>query len=78
MLEWQKSIGKEKCDAHEWDNGSYEKYSNNCFDFAQLITKSAHKGIYNNGNLSSVNGMQKLGLEKVGGWIYNNPTKIAS
>lgn len=61
--EWEKSTGAKPCESEEWSNGDYTKYQDNRYDFAQLVTKSAHR---------DYSGLQRLQMEKVGGYIYGS------
>lgn len=61
--EWEKSIGKKVCEDKEWQDKDYTKYQDNRYDFAQLITKSAHR---------DYNGAKRLNMEKIGGYIYHS------
>jgi len=74
MVEWQTETNTIKADKARAD---YEAFQNNCYDLTQLITRAAHRGLFNDENkLTKVIGSERLGLEKVGGWMYNNPTQF--
>ena len=66
--EWEKSTGAVKCDKKEWEDRKMVEYHNNRFDFTQLITRTAHRDF---------TGSKRLGLEKVGGWLYAKGTTLA-
>lgn len=61
--EWDKSIGKTGCEEKEWNDRDYTKYEDNRYDFAQLVTKAAHRDYA---------GAQRLNMEKIGGFIYHS------
>lgn len=61
--EWEKSTGKKVCEDKEWKDNDYTAYQDNRYDFAQLITKSAHR---------DYSGVKRLNMEKIGGYIYHN------
>jgi len=74
MVEWQTETNTVTANKARTD---YEKLQNNCYDLTQLITRAAHRGLFNEKNeLGKVIGSERLGLEKVGGWMYNNPEQF--
>jgi len=79
----EKVIGKGKTEdlLNTWkfreDRKEYESYQNNCFDLVQLVTAAAHKGILNEDlKVNKMSNVEQLGLERVGGAIYNDPKLI--
>lgn len=66
--EWEKSTKQKPCEGSEWADRKMVDYDNNRFDFTQLVTRAAHRDF---------SGEKKLGLEKVGGWLYAKAPAMA-
>ena len=66
--EWEKSTKQKPCEGSEWVDRKMVDYDNNRVDFTQLVTRAAHRDF---------SGDKKLGLEKVGGWLYAKAPAMA-
>jgi len=66
--EWEKSTKQKPCEGSEWEDRKMVEYDNNRFDFTQLVTRTAHR---------DYTGVKRLGLEKVGGWLYAKAPAMA-